>query len=66
MAIRAVESRFEQMTVNDENEPPVNGGSIYHKSKVRLDEFLIESALTALRARCLPQCQYPDLDLPLS
>lgn len=35
MAIRAIESRFEQMSVNDENEPPVNGGSIYHKSKVR-------------------------------
>ena len=34
MAIRAIESRFEQMSVNDENEPPVNGGSIYHKSKV--------------------------------
>lgn len=36
MAIRAIESRFEQMSVNDENEPPINGGVIYHKSKVRL------------------------------
>ena len=36
MAIRAIESRFEQMSVNDENEPPINGGVIYHKSKVGL------------------------------
>ena len=35
MAIRAIESRFEQMSVNDENEPPVNGGIVYHKSKAR-------------------------------
>ena len=33
MAIRAIESRFEQLTVTDENEP-VNGGGIFHKSKV--------------------------------
>lgn len=34
MAIRAIESRFERMSVNDENEP-VNGGSIFQKSKVK-------------------------------
>ena len=35
MAVRLLESRFESLTVNDENEPPVNNGPIYHKSKVR-------------------------------
>ena len=34
MAIRAIESRFEQLSVTDENEP-VNRGGIFHKSKVR-------------------------------
>ena len=33
MAIRAIESRFERMSVNDENES-VNGGSLFQKSKV--------------------------------
>lgn len=33
MAIRAIESRFEQLSVNDENEQ-VNGGGVFHKSKV--------------------------------
>lgn len=33
MAIRALESRLERMSVNDENEP-TNGGSIYQKPKV--------------------------------
>ncbi|KAL8906047.1 MAG: hypothetical protein Q9207_002277 [Kuettlingeria erythrocarpa] len=33
MAIRAIESRFERMSVNDENEPS-HGGPIYTKSKV--------------------------------
>lgn len=33
MAIRAIESRFERMSVNEENEP-VNGGSMFQKSKV--------------------------------
>ncbi|KAF6234643.1 hypothetical protein HO173_007269 [Letharia columbiana] len=32
MAIRAIESRFEQLSVTDENEP-VNGGGTFHKSK---------------------------------
>lgn len=34
MAVRLLESRFETLTVNDENEPPANNGSTYHKSKV--------------------------------
>ena len=33
MAIRAIESRFEQLSVTDENEP-ANGGAIFHKPKV--------------------------------
>lgn len=33
MAIRTIESRFERMSVNDENEP-ANGGPIYVKAKV--------------------------------
>ena len=33
MAIRAIESRFEQLSVTDENEQ-VNGGGIFHKPKV--------------------------------
>lgn len=33
MAIRALESRLERMSVNDENEP-TNGGSMYQKPKV--------------------------------
>ena len=33
MAIRALESRLERMSVNDENEP-VNGGPSYQKPKV--------------------------------
>lgn len=33
MAIRAIESRLEQLSVNDENEPS-NGGILYQKSKV--------------------------------
>lgn len=36
MAIRAIESRFEQMSVNDEN-GPVNGGPVFHKSKASLE-----------------------------
>ncbi len=42
MAIRAIESRFEQLSVTDENEP-VNGGGILHKSKVanKSNPFLI-------------------------
>ena len=35
MAIRALESRLERMSVNDENEP-VNGGSMYLKPKVSI------------------------------
>lgn len=48
MAIRAIESRFEQLSVTDENEP-VNGGGTFHKSKVEnkfvplLIALLIES-----------------------
>ncbi len=34
MAVRAIESRLERMSVNDENEP-ANGGGVFHKSKVR-------------------------------
>jgi len=34
MAVRLLESRFESLTVNDENEPPANNGPTYHKSKV--------------------------------
>lgn len=33
MAIRVLESRLEQLSVTDENEPPI-GSSLYHKSKV--------------------------------
>ena len=33
MAIRAIESRFEQLSVTDENEQ-INGGDIFHKPKV--------------------------------
>ena len=34
MAIRTIESRLEQLSVNDENEPS-NGGNRYQKSQVR-------------------------------
>lgn len=35
MAIRMLESRFDSLTVNDENEAPAgNGGPVYNKSKV--------------------------------
>ena len=44
MAIRTIESRFEQLSVNDENEP-VNGGGIFHKPKVQVKP---ESPLIAL------------------
>lgn len=44
MAIRAIESRFEQLSVTDENEP-VNGGGIFHKSKVENKPNPILSAL---------------------
>ena len=43
MAIRAIESRFEQLSVNDENEQ-VNGGGIFHKPKVK---FQAKRSLTA-------------------
>ena len=35
MAVKALESRLERMSVNDENEP-VNGGSMYLKPKVSI------------------------------
>ena len=38
MAIRALESRLERMSVNDENEP-MNGGSMYLKPKVSVGFF---------------------------
>ena len=38
MAIRVLESRLEQLSVTDENEPPV-GGSAYHKTKVGQPKF---------------------------
>lgn len=47
MAIRAIESRFEQLSVNDENEQ-VNGGGIFHKPKV---EDGTERSLVALLTR---------------
>ena len=33
MAIRAIESRFEQLSVSDENEQ-ANGDGVFHKPKV--------------------------------
>ena len=44
MAIRAIESRFEQLSVNDENEQ-VNGGGIFHKPKVKPKTKRSQSAL---------------------
>ena len=35
MAVRMIESHFERMSVNDENEP-TNGGKLYQKSKARV------------------------------
>lgn len=35
MATRTLESRFERMSVNDENEP-VDGGKLYSKTQVGL------------------------------
>lgn len=42
MAIRAIESRLESLSVNDENEP-VNGGAIHPKSKVSLKVFDLQT-----------------------
>ncbi|KAI4206317.1 MAG: hypothetical protein LQ346_001142 [Caloplaca aetnensis] len=44
MAIRAIESRFERMSVNDENEPS-HGGPIYAKSKPSLSTALPLSSI---------------------
>ncbi|KAI4145823.1 MAG: hypothetical protein LQ341_002255 [Variospora aurantia] len=44
MAIRTIESRFERMSVNDENEP-ANGGPIYVKAKGSLSTALPLSGL---------------------
>lgn len=57
MAIRAIESRFEQMSVTDENEP-VNGGGIFHKSKVKLRIFSSRLCLSNYRGLSRRQCQY--------
>ncbi|KAL8656453.1 MAG: hypothetical protein Q9210_000246 [Variospora velana] len=45
MAIRTIESRFERMSVNDENEP-ANSGPIYVKAKGSLSTALPLSGLT--------------------
>ena len=44
MAIRLLESRLEQLSVNDENEP-VNGGAVYQKSKVSAREWVNDLCL---------------------
>ncbi|KAL8927512.1 MAG: hypothetical protein Q9208_002317 [Pyrenodesmia sp. 3 TL-2023] len=44
MAIRAIESRFERMSVNDENEPS-NGGPVYVKSKPSLSTAIPLSSI---------------------
>lgn len=41
MATRVLESRFERMSVNDENDP--GDGSKYQKSKVRDDDSHLHS-----------------------
>lgn len=38
MTTKALEARFEHLTVNDENDPPKNGNA-YHKSKVSESNF---------------------------
>ena len=59
MAIRAIESRFEQLSVTDENEP-VNGGGIFHKSKVGFSIRPLRLCLSSDRDRFRRQCQYLD------
>ena len=48
MAVRVIEARFEQLSVNDENEP-VNGGS-YQKSKVLRQSSICRTHLIASQA----------------
>ncbi len=66
MAARTLESRFERMSVNDENES-VNAVGTYHKSKVSI-ENKARAFQQLIRSRDLSQqrCQYQALVLPLN